>query len=91
MAFRPGSVSKERWALNGRRLKLMATSLSLPDGVARRLGLPEPQAEARLRRTLARALYREGRLSLAEASDLAGVREDDFPDGGPDLAAGASA
>ena len=57
----------------------MATALQLPDSVAHRLGLPEPLAEARLRRTLALALYREGRLTLADACDLAGVREDEFP------------
>ena len=58
----------------------MSITLHIPDSIARSLRIPEAEAQDRVRRELAAALYASGLLSFGKASELAGVSRFDFTD-----------
>ena len=58
----------------------MNLTLHISDSVARSLRIPEAEAEERLRRELAAALYASDLLSFGKASELAGLSRFDFAD-----------
>jgi predicted HTH domain antitoxin len=58
----------------------MNLTLHISDSVARSLRISEAEAEERLRRELAAALYASDLLSFGKASELAGLSRFDFAD-----------
>jgi predicted HTH domain antitoxin len=56
----------------------MNLTLHIPDSVARSLRIPEAEAEERLRKELAAALYANDLLSFGKSSELAGLGRFDF-------------
>ncbi len=52
----------------------MEAVITLPDTILSSIKVRKSDLDQFLRRTLAVALYREGRLSLGKAAELAGVR-----------------
>ena len=52
----------------------MDAVITLPESFLSNIKVKEPDLNHFLRRTLAVALYREGRLSLGKAAELAGLR-----------------
>ena len=52
----------------------MEAVITLPDTILSSIKIRKSDLDQFLRRTLAVALYREGRLSLGKAAELAGVR-----------------